>query len=64
MCLSLKMRAVLSWVDKVHDRDKNEQCIYDLCFRPDGSQVRSLERRGGEGSVARLEMPNVKLVAN
>ena len=33
------MRAVPSWVDKVHDRDRNEQCIYDLCFRPDGSQV-------------------------
>ncbi len=33
------MRAVPTWVDKVHDRDRNEQCIYDLCFRPDGSQV-------------------------
>ena len=33
------MRAVPSWVDKVHDRDRNEQCIYDLCFRPDGSQL-------------------------
>ena len=27
------MRAVITWVDKVHDRDRNEQCIYDLCFR-------------------------------
>ena len=58
------MRAVPSWVDKVHklvmdkqfiatiiiilimilltkvhDREKNEQCIYDLCFRPDGTQL-------------------------
>ncbi|KAK3882424.1 hypothetical protein Pcinc_013198 [Petrolisthes cinctipes] len=33
------MRAVPTWVDKVHDRDKQEQCIYDLCFRPDGSQL-------------------------
>ena len=54
------MRAVPTWVDKVHDRDRNEQvrffnkydpgdkishlflllqCIYDLCFRPDGSQL-------------------------
>ncbi|XP_066967390.1 intraflagellar transport protein 122 homolog isoform X2 [Macrobrachium rosenbergii] len=33
------MRAVPTWVDKVHDRDKVEQCIYDLCFRPDGSQL-------------------------
>ena len=27
------MRAVPNWVDKVHDREHNEQCIYDLCFR-------------------------------
>ncbi|XP_074646999.1 intraflagellar transport protein 122 homolog [Tubulanus polymorphus] len=33
------MRAVPTWVDKVHDRDKVEQCIWDLCFRPDGSQL-------------------------
>ncbi|XP_047473268.1 intraflagellar transport protein 122 homolog [Penaeus chinensis] len=33
------MRAVPTWVDKVHDRDKVEQCIYDLCFKPDGSQL-------------------------
>ena len=33
------MRAVPTWVDKVHDRDRNEQCIYDLCFRPDGTQL-------------------------
>lgn len=33
------MRAVPTWVDKVHDRDRNEQWIYDLCFRPDGSQL-------------------------
>ncbi|XP_076048143.1 intraflagellar transport protein Oseg1 [Oratosquilla oratoria] len=33
------MRAVPTWVDKVHDRDKVEQCIYGLCFKPDGSQL-------------------------
>ncbi|XP_022096034.1 intraflagellar transport protein 122 homolog isoform X1 [Acanthaster planci] len=33
------MRAVPTWVDKVHDRDKIEQCIYDIAFRPDGSQL-------------------------
>ncbi|XP_048590687.1 intraflagellar transport protein 122 homolog isoform X2 [Nematostella vectensis] len=33
------MRAVPTWVDKVHDKDKVEQCIYDLAFRPDGSQL-------------------------
>ncbi|XP_013396110.1 intraflagellar transport protein 122 homolog [Lingula anatina] len=33
------MRAVPTWVDKVHDRDKVEQCIWDLCFKPDGSQI-------------------------
>ncbi|CAC5401560.1 IFT122 [Mytilus coruscus] len=33
------MRAIPTWVDKVHDRDKVEQCIWDLCFRPDGSQL-------------------------
>ncbi|XP_059900419.1 intraflagellar transport protein 122 homolog isoform X3 [Gadus macrocephalus] len=33
------MRAVPTWIDKVHDRDKIEQCIYDLAFKPDGSQL-------------------------
>ncbi|XP_028979707.2 intraflagellar transport protein 122 homolog isoform X3 [Esox lucius] len=33
------MRAVPTWIDKVHDRDKVEQCIYDLAFKPDGSQL-------------------------
>lgn len=33
------MRAIPTWVDKVHDREKVEQCIWDLCFRPDGSQL-------------------------
>ena len=68
------MRAVPTWVDKVHDRDRVEQvsfqmishyflldalhladqvviqqldnvhifyfqCIYDMCFKPDGSQL-------------------------
>ncbi|XP_066554280.1 intraflagellar transport protein 122 homolog [Amia ocellicauda] len=34
-----RMRAVPTWIDKVHDRDKVEQCIYDLAFKPDGSQL-------------------------
>ncbi|BES91638.1 Intraflagellar transport 122 homolog (Chlamydomonas) [Nesidiocoris tenuis] len=33
------MRTVLKWVDKVSDRDKQDQCIYSLCFSPDGSQL-------------------------
>ncbi|GLH03389.1 POC1 centriolar protein homolog [Gryllus bimaculatus] len=33
------MRTVPTWVDKVQDRDKVEQCIYDLCFNPDGTQL-------------------------
>ncbi|XP_076122170.1 intraflagellar transport protein 122 homolog [Alosa pseudoharengus] len=33
------MRAVPTWIDKVHDRDKVEQCIYDIAFKPDGSQL-------------------------
>ena len=31
--LMWEMRAVPTWQDKVHDRDRVEQCIYDLCFR-------------------------------
>ncbi|XP_051161996.1 intraflagellar transport protein 122 homolog [Leptopilina boulardi] len=31
------MKTHLTWVDKV--QDKTEQCIYDLCFNPDGSQL-------------------------
>ncbi|XP_020611190.1 intraflagellar transport protein 122 homolog isoform X2 [Orbicella faveolata] len=33
------MRALPTWVDKVHDKDRVEQCIYDLAFKPDGSQL-------------------------
>ncbi|KAK2571545.1 Intraflagellar transport protein 122-like protein [Acropora cervicornis] len=33
------MRALPTWVDKVHDKDRVEQCIYDLEFNPDGSQL-------------------------
>lgn len=33
------MRALLTWVDKVQDRDKNDQCVWDMCFKPDGSQL-------------------------
>ncbi|XP_050414597.2 intraflagellar transport protein 122 homolog [Patella vulgata] len=33
------MRTVPTWVDKVLDRDKAEQCIWDLCFNPSGTQL-------------------------
>uniref|UniRef100_A0A146KPJ0 Intraflagellar transport protein 122 homolog n=3 Tax=Lygus hesperus TaxID=30085 RepID=A0A146KPJ0_LYGHE len=33
------MRTVLKWVDKVSDRDKQDQCVYSLCFSPDGTQL-------------------------
>ncbi|KAL1117127.1 hypothetical protein AAG570_004455 [Ranatra chinensis] len=33
------MRTIPAWVDKVQDRDKLEQSIYDLCFNPDGSRL-------------------------
>ncbi|KAJ8666894.1 hypothetical protein QAD02_008556 [Eretmocerus hayati] len=31
------MRTSVAWVDKVED--KSEQCIYDLCFNPSGTQL-------------------------
>ncbi|XP_014246043.1 intraflagellar transport protein 122 homolog [Cimex lectularius] len=33
------MRTLLKWVDKVCDRDKQEQCVSSLCFNPDGTQL-------------------------
>eukprot|EP00795_Rhopilema_esculentum_P002486 gene2486-18149_t len=33
------MRAIPSWVDKVHDKDQVPQSIHDLAFSPDGSQL-------------------------
>ncbi|XP_032827224.2 intraflagellar transport protein 122 homolog [Petromyzon marinus] len=33
------MRAVPSWNDKAYDKDKAEQCINDLAFKPDGTQL-------------------------
>ncbi|XP_073975880.1 intraflagellar transport protein Oseg1 isoform X2 [Rhodnius prolixus] len=33
------MRTVLKWVDKVSDRDKQEQGVYALCFNPDGTHL-------------------------
>lgn len=33
------MRTVPVWVDKIRDRDNKEQCVYDLAFKPDGTQL-------------------------
>ncbi|XP_046555893.1 intraflagellar transport protein 122 homolog [Haliotis rubra] len=33
------MRAVPTWVDKVQDKDKIEQCVWSVCFKSDGSQL-------------------------
>ncbi|XP_057296410.1 intraflagellar transport protein 122 homolog [Hydractinia symbiolongicarpus] len=33
------MRAIPTWVDKVHDKDQAPVCIYDIAFNPDGSQL-------------------------
>ncbi|KAF5280569.1 hypothetical protein FQR65_LT00320 [Abscondita terminalis] len=33
------MRTLPKWVDKIQDSDKIEQCIYDLCFDPEGTQL-------------------------
>ncbi|KAL3283925.1 hypothetical protein HHI36_018093 [Cryptolaemus montrouzieri] len=33
------MRSIPKWVDKIHDREKRAQCIFDVCFNPDGSQL-------------------------
>ncbi|KAK3799786.1 hypothetical protein RRG08_066806, partial [Elysia crispata] len=33
------MKSVPTWVDKVLDGNKHEQCVWDLCFSPDGSRL-------------------------
>lgn len=33
------MRAIPVWVDKVHDKENVQQCVYDVAFKPDGSQL-------------------------
>jgi hypothetical protein len=34
------MRTVVAWTDRVPDRDGIKSVVNDVCFRPDGSQVR------------------------
>lgn len=29
----------MSWVDKIQDKEKVEQCVYDVAYKPDGSQL-------------------------
>ncbi|KAF5296550.1 hypothetical protein FQA39_LY12468 [Lamprigera yunnana] len=33
------MRTLPKWIDKIQDSEKVEQCVYDLCFNPEGSQL-------------------------
>eukprot|EP00741_Cyanophora_paradoxa_P007206 tig00001094_g6972.t1 len=33
------MRAVIAWSDKVPDRDGVKSIVYDIAFRPDGTQL-------------------------
>ncbi|GAB6027580.1 hypothetical protein CHUAL_001823 [Chamberlinius hualienensis] len=33
------MRAIPHWIEKLQDRDKTDQCIYDISFKPDGNQL-------------------------
>ena len=33
------MRTLVSWTEKVPERDGQKSCVYDLAFRPDGSQL-------------------------
>ncbi|KAK0064191.1 intraflagellar transport protein 122 [Biomphalaria pfeifferi] len=33
------MRAVPTWVDKAIDNNKHEQCVWNLCFSPDGQRL-------------------------
>lgn len=33
------MRSIPKWVDKIQDNEKVGQSIYDMCFKPDGTQL-------------------------
>ncbi|BFZ08413.1 hypothetical protein BsWGS_11452 [Bradybaena similaris] len=33
------MKALPTWVDTVYDSNKQEQCVWDLCFSPDGQRL-------------------------
>ena len=33
------MRTVTVWTDKVPERDGVKNCVYDIAFRPDGTQL-------------------------
>ena len=36
---SSRMRTVVAWSDRVPERDGAKSCVYDVCFKPDGSQL-------------------------
>lgn len=33
------MRTIVAWTDKVPERDGVKSCVYDIVFKPDGSQL-------------------------
>ncbi|XP_017773799.1 PREDICTED: intraflagellar transport protein 122 homolog [Nicrophorus vespilloides] len=33
------MRTIPKWTDSIQDVEKQEQCVYDLCFNPEGTQL-------------------------
>ena len=33
------MKVEVAWSDRVPERDSIKPCVYDMCYRPDGSQL-------------------------
>ncbi len=33
------MKIEVAWSDRVPERDSVKPCVYDMCYRPDGSQL-------------------------